>query len=73
MKPIVIAHLYPSEMNIYGDLGNVIALTKRLEWRGYATRVVAVEPGVPLDFASADIVFGAVGKTPASYGWGQIW
>lgn len=28
------AHLYPQELNLYGDKGNVLALTKRLEWRG---------------------------------------
>lgn len=29
-----IAHLYPDLLNLYGDRGNIIALTKRLEWRG---------------------------------------
>lgn len=62
MTPIVIAHLYPAEMNIYGDLGNIIALRRRLEWRGYATEVRAVEPGQAFDFASADIVFGGGGQ-----------
>ena len=28
---VTIAHLYPAELNIYGDSGNVIALRKRLE------------------------------------------
>ena len=31
---ISIAHLYPSLLNLYGDIGNVIALKKRCEWRG---------------------------------------
>ncbi len=29
-----IAHLYPEQLNLYGDKGNIITLTKRLEWRG---------------------------------------
>lgn len=29
-----VTHLYPEEMNIYGDKGNIITLTKRCEWRG---------------------------------------
>ncbi|MBA3679183.1 glutamine amidotransferase, partial [Candidatus Saccharibacteria bacterium] len=33
MKPIKILHLYPDRMNIYGDFGNIISLTNRMEWR----------------------------------------
>lgn len=62
MKSIVIAHLYPREMNIYGDMGNVITLVKRLEWRGFQADVRAVEPGRPFDFGSADLVFGGGGQ-----------
>ncbi|MCM1339369.1 MAG: hypothetical protein NC191_06835 [Muribaculaceae bacterium] len=31
---ISIAHLYPKLLNLYGDLGNIITLTKRCAWRG---------------------------------------
>lgn len=31
---ISIAHLYPKLLNLYGDLGNVITLKNRCEWRG---------------------------------------
>lgn len=31
---ISIAHLYPKLLNLYGDIGNVITLKKRCEWRG---------------------------------------
>lgn len=34
-KQITIAHLYPKEMNIYGDMGNIITLKQRLTARGY--------------------------------------
>lgn len=29
-----IVHLYPDLLNLYGDKGNIITLSKRLEWRG---------------------------------------
>ena len=31
---ISIAHLYPKLLNLYGDIGNIITLKKRCEWRG---------------------------------------
>jgi lipid II isoglutaminyl synthase (glutamine-hydrolysing) len=62
VKKIVIAHLYPREMNIYGDLGNIITLKKRLEWRGYEAEVKPVEVGVGFDFNAVDMVFGGGGQ-----------
>ena len=35
---ITLVHLYPREMNIYGDTGNVIVLKRRLQWRGFDVR-----------------------------------
>lgn len=32
-KAIKIAHLYPDYLNLYGDMGNIMAFKKRLEWR----------------------------------------
>jgi CobQ-like glutamine amidotransferase family enzyme len=62
MKQVTIAHLYPREMNIYGDLGNILCLRRRLEWRGYEVKVRAVEIGEPFDLAEADVVFGGGGQ-----------
>lgn len=62
MSDLVIAHLYPYEMNIYGDTGNVIALRRRLEWRGLEARVDPVPVGAGYDLAGADIVFGGGGQ-----------
>lgn len=31
---ISIAHLYPKLLNLYGDMGNIITLKKRCQWRG---------------------------------------
>ncbi len=62
MNKLTIVHLYPEEMNIYGDGGNVLALTKRLEWRGIDYELVQVGVGDEFDFASADIIFGGGGQ-----------
>lgn len=62
MKKLTLAYLYPAEMNIYGDRGNVMALQKRLQWRGYDLDVVEVEPGVTFDITTADFVFGGGGQ-----------
>jgi CobQ-like glutamine amidotransferase family enzyme len=62
MSTLTIAHLYPQEMNTYGDSGNIIALKKRLQWRGYQVEVVDVHPGRAIDFHQTDIVFGGGGQ-----------
>lgn len=72
VKPtVVIAHLYPREMNIYGDLGNITALVKRLEWRGYSAQVRAVEVGEPVDWTAVDLVFGGGGQDSGQLQVGQ--
>lgn len=62
MSDLVITHLYPAEMNIYGDTGNVIALRRRLEWRGLKARVDLVGAGQDYDFSTADLVFAGGGQ-----------
>jgi CobQ-like glutamine amidotransferase family enzyme len=42
---ITIVHLYPRELGINGDVGNVTALRRRAEWRGMPVRVVDIGPG----------------------------
>ena len=52
---VKIVHLYPEEMNLYGDKGNVICLKKRLEARNYKVDVINVGMGERIpDF---DILF----------------
>lgn len=62
MSGLVIAHLYPYTMNIYGDTGNVIALEQRLRWRGLHARVDRVDVGQPYDLEQADIVVAGGGE-----------
>lgn len=59
---LTIVHLYPHEMNIYGDNGNIIALRRRLEWRGIEVGVATVAAGQPFDFTDADVVFAGGGQ-----------
>ncbi len=37
-----LVHLFPDHMNIYGDMGNIITLRKRCEWRGIHVQYVPV-------------------------------
>lgn len=54
---IRIAHLYPELMNLYGDRGNILALSRRTQWHGLEAEVVPIhlnETFGPRDF---DILF----------------
>jgi hypothetical protein len=64
MKELVLVHLYPREMNIYGDTGNVLVLRRRLQWRGLPVRVEPVSVGDPLPH-DADILLGGGGQDAA--------
>lgn len=55
-------HLYPDAMNLYGDLGNVLALKRRCEWRGIDFEVTDVKVGDRVDLSRADIVFMGGGQ-----------
>jgi CobQ-like glutamine amidotransferase family enzyme len=58
---IKIVHLYPHEMNIYGDTGNRVVLEKRLAWRGipYETVSVGIGDNIPKD---CNIIIGGGGQ-----------
>ena len=57
-----LAHCYPALMSIYGDRGNVIALTQRCFWRGIELTVTPVEPGDTVAWASFDLAFFGGGQ-----------
>lgn len=42
---ISIAHLYPKLLNLYGDMGNIITLIKRCEWRGISVEFEQINIG----------------------------
>lgn len=60
-----IAHLYPDEMDLYGDTGNLLALVRRCEWRDIRVEVVGVRVGEPADIADADLVLMGGGQDAA--------
>lgn len=58
---IMLVHLYPREMSIYGDLGNTRALATRMRRHGYDVDVHDHHPGA--DFpAGAHLVVGGGGQ-----------
>jgi CobQ-like glutamine amidotransferase family enzyme len=61
MKTVHIVQLYPKEMNIYGDMGNQLIMSKRLEWRQIPHKVsfVGVGDKVPSD---ASLILGGGGQ-----------
>ncbi|OGL35481.1 hypothetical protein A3F65_00170 [Candidatus Saccharibacteria bacterium RIFCSPHIGHO2_12_FULL_47_16b] len=56
-----IVHLYPKEMNIYGDTGNRLVLAQRLKWRGYEPVIHLVGLGDELP-KETDIILGGGGQ-----------
>lgn len=60
-QTLKILQLYPRDMNIYGDWGNVLSLSRRAERHGLSTEIVDYNPGdvFPEDF---DILVGGGGQ-----------
>jgi hypothetical protein len=52
-----VAHLYPKQMNIYGDRGNILCLQRRCEQRGIDFDVKGLEVDDKLDPKECDLVF----------------
>lgn len=60
-KQLTILQLYPRDMNIYGDNGNVLVLKQRAEWHGYKVTIVEYNPGDSFP-ENVDIVIGGGGQ-----------
>ena len=54
--------LYPEEMNIYADRGNIIFLRRRCEWRGIGFDYDAAGPGEGFDPADHDFLYVGGGQ-----------
>ena len=52
---ITFAHIYPKLLNLYGDIGNVITLKNRCEWRGI--EFIAEEINIGDEFKPHDMYF----------------
>jgi lipid II isoglutaminyl synthase (glutamine-hydrolysing) len=49
--------LYPEQMNIYADRGNILFLQRRCEWRGIGFRYAASGPGDEFDPGEHDLIY----------------
>ncbi|MGH2952615.1 MAG: type 1 glutamine amidotransferase [Solirubrobacterales bacterium] len=49
--------LYPDQMNIYADRGNVIFLRRRCEWRGIGFAYAGAGLGEPIDPLGHDLIY----------------
>lgn len=54
---LTICHLYPDLLDLYGDRGNILALTARCHWRGIEPVIQRASLGEDLDFLGMDILF----------------
>ena len=49
--------LYPEQMNIYADRGNIVFLQRRCEWRGLGFTYTAAGPGDGFDPDAHDLIY----------------
>ncbi|HET9850643.1 MAG TPA: glutamine amidotransferase [Candidatus Saccharimonadales bacterium] len=64
MTKLNILHLYPNELNTYGDHGNALTLVRRISWHGLEPVVHHHHPGAKLP-AKIDLVIGGGGQDSA--------
>jgi lipid II isoglutaminyl synthase (glutamine-hydrolysing) len=56
-RTLTLGHLYPDQLNLYGDRGNIVTLRRRCELRGIALRVVGLGIGDALAPDEYDMLF----------------
>ena len=49
--------LYPEQMNIYADRGNILFLRRRCEWRGIGFELARAGPGEGFDPGAHDLIY----------------
>ena len=54
---LTLGHLYPAQLNLYGDRGNIITLQHRCQMRGIALRIVPLGIGDALAPDEYDLLF----------------
>ena len=57
MYELNICHLYPDLLNLYGDRGNIISLSKRCQWRDIEVNVQNISIGDTFCYDGYDIIF----------------
>ena len=57
MSELRLLAMYPDQMNIYADRGNMIFLRRRCEWRGIGFSYSAAGPGERFDPGAHDLIY----------------
>ncbi|MGZ5309335.1 MAG: type 1 glutamine amidotransferase [Solirubrobacterales bacterium] len=57
MNELRLLALYPEQMNIYADRGNITFLRRRCEWRGIGFAYAASGPGEGFDPSAHDLIY----------------
>lgn len=57
MNQLRVVALYPEQLNIYADRGNIVFLRNRCEWRGIGFSYVGIGAGERLDPGAADLIY----------------
>lgn len=60
-RELTILQLYPRDMNIYGDWGNVLTIMRRAEWYGYKPKLLEYNPGDAFP-DHVDLIIGGGGQ-----------
>ncbi|MCL1846887.1 MAG: glutamine amidotransferase [Coriobacteriia bacterium] len=58
---LTLVQLYPWEMSVNGDAGNLQTLQRRLQWRSIPSKLVRLHPGDPFP-SQADLIVGGGGQ-----------
>ncbi len=61
-RQINIYHLYPEQLNLYGDRGNILSLCRRSEWHGIDLQIIPIRPGDQINFTQCDLLFMGGGQ-----------
>src|SRR5579872_2110704 len=54
---LTLGHLYPDQLNVYGDRGNILTFQRRCAWRSIALRIVGLDLGEPVNPTEYDLLF----------------
>lgn len=61
-RGVRLCHLYPAEMSIYADRGNIAVLRQRLIWRGFELSVTEAQIGDSIDPSAHDLYYMGGGQ-----------
>ena len=62
MSELRLLTLYPEQMNIYADRGNILFLQRRCEWRGIGFSNTPSGPGEAVDPGGCDLIYVGGGQ-----------